>query len=381
MTKRYIKTSLYLFTLASLLASSVSYAEIIHNTPSVILLDKEGSAGVQPENRTPNSGPASNIILKSAPDANTPFIEQTEKSNIRIPANNIEQSNHQASNLKQLSQQGNAEAALKLGFKHYSSKKKPQNYGEAYRQFKIAADSGDGRGILAVGYCLIDGLGVTRNPQLARNYLTQAKNLGYARASYLLSLLEKSIGTPQAKLKIQRHIQDAVAGNDAVAANALANEYLALGETSTARLWYERAMDLGSRAAGRNLERISQASQQQGRVKGSIEKLKQASVKGDADSSYILAVRYHRGLGVPVDFGQALRYYRLATQQGNASAAQMLSLILSRSTPAQPINAAWMQELSRTMSTPAIAVDTPGTMTPVVGLDDPLEGLMSLSPR
>jgi len=41
---------------------------------------------------------------------------------------------------------------------------------------------------------------------------------------------------------------------------------------------------------------------------------------GDAEDQYALGVMYDYGLGVPEDYGEALRWYRLAADQGHAEA-------------------------------------------------------------
>ena len=45
-----------------------------------------------------------------------------------------------------------------------------------------------------------------------------------------------------------------------------------------------------------------------------------AAEQGDADAQFTLGFRYEYGLGVPQDDAEAVRWYRLAAEQGNASA-------------------------------------------------------------
>lgn len=60
-----------------------------------------------------------------------------------------------------------------------------------------------------------------------------------------------------------------------------------------------------------------------------------------------LAVRYHRGDGVPVNFPEALRYYRMAADLGSQEARRVLSLVYSRLLPDGRIDVEWMSQLSR----------------------------------
>ena len=42
--------------------------------------------------------------------------------------------------------------------------------------------------------------------------------------------------------------------------------------------------------------------------------------QGDADSQYALALMYHQGKGMPLDYGEALHWYSKAAEQGNVKA-------------------------------------------------------------
>ena len=58
------------------------------------------------------------------------------------------------------------------------------------------------------------------------------------------------------------------------------------------------------------------------------------------------AQRYHKGLGVPSNYTEAIRLYQLAQNQGNVQARKMLELIFSRPTADGQINLVWMQQLA-----------------------------------
>ena len=53
---------------------------------------------------------------------------------------------------------------------------------------------------------------------------------------------------------------------------------------------------------------------------GVIGELRERSQAGDAGASYDLAVRFHKGVGVAVNFGEAIRLYQLAAEQGSSEA-------------------------------------------------------------
>ena len=52
-----------------------------------------------------------------------------------------------------------------------------------------------------------------------------------------------------------------------------------------------------------------------------------AADQGDASAQYNLGVMYDNGQGVPQNYAEALKWYRLAADQGNASAQHSLGLM------------------------------------------------------
>ena len=55
-----------------------------------------------------------------------------------------------------------------------------------------------------------------------------------------------------------------------------------------------------------------------------------AAEQGDADAQYNLGVMYDKGRGVPQDYKTAVKWYRLAAEQGFAPAENVLKEIKSR---------------------------------------------------
>ena len=53
-----------------------------------------------------------------------------------------------------------------------------------------------------------------------------------------------------------------------------------------------------------------------------VDSLKEEAAQGDADAQFTLGVRYSRGRGVPQDYAEALKWYRLAANQGKAAEAK-----------------------------------------------------------
>ena len=52
-----------------------------------------------------------------------------------------------------------------------------------------------------------------------------------------------------------------------------------------------------------------------------------AAEQGDANAQYNLGVMYHKGKGVPQDYAEAVKWYRLAAKQGVAEAQGNLGIM------------------------------------------------------
>lgn len=284
------------------------------------------------------SSASAEIVLKGG----TPMAQDTPQEPPEAP---LTTPNRKIARIVAKAEAGDVAAMLQLGWIYYEGRDVPQNFREAYRRFRAAADRGDFKAMLAAGYLLAKGIGVARDRSSARTLLNLAVNAGYPRALYLLSLLEGDIGSPQSVSTSRQLLERAATLGDTVAANALGTFYERAGQPATAKLWYAQAAAAGSKSALANAGRLDEALQESEAQTQHIKELKQQVTAGNADAAYELATRFHVGNGVPVNYGEALRYYRLAAGMGHEQAKRMTSLILSRSNGGQQINATWMQEL------------------------------------
>ncbi|WP_109079455.1 tetratricopeptide repeat protein [Aggregatibacter kilianii] len=283
--------------------------------------------------------------------------------------------------------------------KAFSDYKRAQ-YNKAYSQFAPYAESGNPQALLATGYFLFMGYGTETDFSGAKYYLEKAGKMGFARAYTLLGLLENKQRAQQTNQFALRHFKKAADMGDSVGANALANLYYHQGNIAEALSWNNRAISLGSHAATLNKQVFANNSNRSSQVISAppvtatsehIQKLKRESQEGNGDSSYELATRYHKGVGVPKNFGEAIRLYRVAAGQGNAQARKILPVILSKQNQSgTSLNSLWMQETSSMVATPPIIL-TPNSATSgetavhatprtVLVEDDPLENLLSLRP-
>ena len=110
-----------------------------------------------------------------------------------------------------------------------------------------------------------------------------------------------------------------------------------------------------------------------------------------------MAVRFHKGVGVAVNFGEAIRLYQLAAEQGSTEAQKVLPILLSRrttgninsmdATNVKYASSQLVQQDTNRMHTGKTenniaGFDTEKATKAITTLqeDDPLEGLLSLEP-
>ena len=304
-------------------------------------------------------------------------------------------------------QEQNTGFSLAFAYESYRNK----DYQNAYDEFEHFVLQNNPKALMANAYLLFSG-NLPRDFARANQYLAQVASLKYARAIYLQGLLEKyQKGLSQFNAKAERLVNDAAVRGDYVAANALANFHFQKGNYALAQRWNEKAISLGSSAARQN-QRVISNRQSEPAIQtlpktvsspantGVIGELRERSQAGDAGASYDLAVRFHKGVGVAVNFGEAIRLYQLAAEQGSSEAQKVLPILLSRRTTGGNINSMWMQRMSNMLPSPVVVqqdahhAHTVKTENNIAGFDtekatkaittlqedDPLEGLLTLEP-
>ncbi|HUH90229.1 MAG TPA: tetratricopeptide repeat protein [Lysobacter sp.] len=319
--------------------------------------------------------PRSNIVWPSTAEARGAAEDDGQGAMIAVFPGNVDAS---------LPADGAAEIVgvpdgppLQRALAAYGSGADPRSYSEAARWFKVAADAGDRRGAMAYAYLQGLGLGVRRDPAAARRSLRQLSAAGVVRADYLISLLLAAERRPGGERQQAELRERAARAGDAVAQNAMGVHYQVQGDRTTAQMWYQRAADNGSAAAGINLASLARGDEARRQVGAGVE----AAADGDGEALFALARRYHRGEGVAVDYGKALQLYRSAAANGSKPAQQMLGLIQSRMLAGGVIDPVWMHQLAST-AVGAAGGNLVSRSTSIAQpqLDDPLAGLADLGP-
>ncbi len=246
-----------------------------------------------------------------------------------------------------------AQAAWQLGLIYLHGAGVRQDAAEAQRWFERAARSGrEPWASAGLAWCHIDGCIGPPDPAAAEREIAQLRTRHPARADFLAWLA----ASRQAPVQLARPgaMQEAQAPplaaralleRSASAGDVHANLELGLDAFARQRLepsaQYFRRVAARSPAAAVNLREVeARMAQASGKADAP------ARTPTEADAALAQARKYHRGEGVPANFSEAIRFYRLADQRGSAEARKMLALISSRPSPDGSFNVLWMQQLA-----------------------------------
>lgn len=205
-----------------------------------------------------------------------------------------------------------------------------------------------------LAWCAIDGCVGPPNVEAANRNIALLRRRHPARADFLAWVLASRLTPVQLATNSQGQSIEPATVPDlgllqraATAGDVQANVELGIlaateHRPAEAERHFQRAIPQ-SRAAEIDLQVLKSrgAEQQQG---STIHVAPVANV--DAAQALAMARRYHRGLGVPANFSEAIRFYRLAADRGSEQAKRMLALIYSHPMPNGSINVAWMQQLA-----------------------------------
>ena len=210
-----------------------------------------------------------------------------------------------------------------------------------------------------LAWCAIDGCGTAANPATATQSISRLRAAHPARADFLawlqaarlkpLQLNTASAGASPAAPERQL-LERAAAAGDIQANIELGIQAFASKQTSQAVTYFRRVAARSSVAA-ENLRIVQSRGQ-------ASEAAAPSAHPGSAQFALDMARMYHRGQGVPANYAEALRFYRLAEQRGSSEAHKMIELIFSRPMPNGSFDPGWMQQLARvdlSHATPQIA--------------------------
>ena len=193
-------------------------------------------------------------------------------------------------------QDSEAKNQYEMGEKYYYGKGVTKDFAEAAKWYRKAAESGFDRAQNTLGYMYQNGLGVPQDHAEAVKWLSRAVDQGNAAAmGWLGRAYEFGEGVRQNDL--------------------------------TAQYWYEKAIDQGNAYAKRALERLLSKSKSQQETQ-TISTPRPLSQVVSAKDHKKQGDKYYEGIGVRREFHEAAKWYRMAAEEGNAEAQNMLAYML-----------------------------------------------------
>lgn len=212
-------------------------------------------------------------------------------------------------------------------------------------------------------WCAIEGCEGPADPELARRAIEQLRKKYPARADFLEWVLlaratPLQVSRPGAMQTEVFQLPHAALLEKAASQGDI-HALIELGLNAVSDDKLPEALEYFRRAGARS--QAAQANIRQIQARIDARRSSKPVGANDASIAELLAAarKYHRGTGVPVNYVEAVRLYRLAEAKGSVEARRMLSLIFSRPSPTGDINVAWMQQL---------AYADPMTTIPTVGV-------------
>lgn len=256
-----------------------------------------------------------------------------------------------------------AQAAWLLGLIHLHGAGVRRDTAAAQLWFQRAASGGrEPWAYAGLAWCAIEGCVGPAAPLAAERAIAQLRETHPARADYLAWLLAQR----QAPLQLtppdrerdddasrpgMRLLQRSATGGDVQALTELGLLAVSHDDLAGAATFFRRAAP-HSQAAAYNLGEV------QARMSDRVQASPRTPLSASANEALEAARRYHRGVGVPMNYVEAIRLYRVAEARGSQEARRMLQLIYARPAPGGGVDVAWMRQLA--------FVDTASSL-PVVG--------------
>lgn len=234
------------------------------------------------------------------------------------------------------------------------------NTADAEAWFARAYQLGEPLAAAGLAWCEIEGCKAAANPAAAKKWIELLRRIDAPRALYLQWLMQSRLAPMEIKpsspgsaekgytaLQYRQLLLSAAQRGDTNAKIELGLDSVFSNELAEALTFFKGASSKSTAAAINTVvmnERLHNAAKLQPTTRSSSSiNIKQQS----AAENLAQAQRYHRGIGVPSNYTEAIRLYQLAQNQGSETAKKMLELIFSRPGPDGQIDLAWMQQLAQ----------------------------------
>lgn len=239
-----------------------------------------------------------------------------------------------------------ARAAWILGLLYLHGSGVRADAAQARHWFEISYDKGEAMASAGLAWCELQGCGHFPEPDQAKKWIHILQRVDSPRANYLnwvaktlLSPINGKNGTLP-----NRHLLVAAANAGNVhALIELGIESAALNKTDKALTYFDRASAHSPIAAGNAKLLRDRRAQQRAAAQTQTSK---PVTSTDAQTLFKEAQKYHRGEGIPANYNEAVRLYKMADRLGSIEAKRMLDLIFARALPDGQIDMVWMRQLS-----------------------------------
>lgn len=198
---------------------------------------------------------------------------------------------------KEMEGKGDAEVEFKMAERYYYGNGVTQDYAEAAKWLRKAAEKGDAAAQFNLGWMYYRGEGVEKDYAEAAKWFRGAAEKGGAAAQHNLGL---------------KYYQG----------EGVEKDY---GEAAK---WYRKAAEQGYSSAQYSLGGMYYKGE--GVAKDYAEAAKwfrKAAEQGDADAQYSLGVMYYEGEGIEKHYAEGAKWFRKAAEQGHPSAQYNLGLM------------------------------------------------------
>lgn len=254
-----------------------------------------------------------------------------------------------------------ANAAWTLGLLSLHGIAMPINLAQAEKWFFSASEKGLHLAHAGLAWCAMEACAGPPKPDAFQKSIVQLKRTHVPRALFLQWLALSRL-TPLQLPPAREHQTDSPSRPDEYMVSfpnaALLKEAVDHGDVQAQIEWgiynanhgrLTQALSYFEAAAARSSVAKMNAQILAERIAGSKDLAKPSVQRTTANISsegfWQAARRHHKGEGVPANFSEAIRLYRISASMGNVLAEKMLRLIYSNLSPDGQINVVWMQQL------------------------------------
>ena len=231
---------------------------------------------------------------------------------------------------RQAAEQGNARAQCNLGWCYEAGKGVTQSWEEAVKWYQKSAEQGNARAQNNLGWCYQYGKGLTQNSTEAVKWYRKSAEQGYVDAQFNLGwCYQYGKGVTQSWEEAVKWYQKSAEKDYAKAQCNLGlcyeNGQGVTKDCAEAVKWYRKAAEQGFARAQNNLGWCYEAGK--GVTQSWEEAVKwyrKAAEQGDTDAQNSLGICYKNGRGVQKDYVEAVKWYRKAAEKGDMYAQKNL---------------------------------------------------------